>query len=250
MQVTALFRHPIKSHGRESIDAVTLTAGKTMPWDRTWAVTHEATKFDPAQPEWVNCRNFMLGTRTPGLAGIWARLDEESRTITLTHQDLEAITFRPDDSEDAARFLDWVAPLCPDNRAAPADVVSIEGRGMTDSAYPSVSVMTTASHAAVAEAMGQPLETERWRGNIWLDGAAEWEEFGWIGRDLRLGETVLRIREPIRRCAHTSSNPRTGKRDTDTLGVLNGEFGHQNFGVYAEVIEGGALRLGDEAVLA
>ena len=29
--VSSLWRHPIKSHGRESLDAVTLIAGQTMP---------------------------------------------------------------------------------------------------------------------------------------------------------------------------------------------------------------------------
>ena len=71
MQVGALYRHPIKSHGRETIDEVRLTQGETMPWDRVWAVTHEATKFDANAPQWASCHNFMIGSRTPGLAGIW-----------------------------------------------------------------------------------------------------------------------------------------------------------------------------------
>lgn len=245
MRVTALFRHPIKSHGREAIERVSLTRGRTMPWDRTWAVTHDATKFDAAQPTWVHCRNFMLGTRTPGLAGIWATLDEDARQVTLTHQDLDDITIRPDDRHDISRFLQWVAPLCPDNRSAPLDVVSVEGRGMTDSNYPSVSVMNAASHTAVEGAMGQPIEIERWRGNIWLEGVDGWEEFGWMGREIQIGEAVLHIRERIKRCTHTSTNTVTGIRDIDTLGVLNETFGHQDFGVYTEVVQSGEVRVGD-----
>ena len=40
------------------------------------------------------------------------------------------------------------------------------------------------------------------------------------------------------------ANPETGKRDVDTLDLLN-ELGHQEFGVYAEVIDGGEIALGD-----
>ena len=90
--VSDLWRYPIKSHGREKIETVTLTAGQTMPWDRHWAVTHDASKFDHNNPRWVMCRNFMIGVATPGLAGIWAQLDESTATITLTHADLGSLT--------------------------------------------------------------------------------------------------------------------------------------------------------------
>ncbi|NNE52867.1 MAG: MOSC domain-containing protein [Sulfitobacter sp.] len=247
MRVSALFRHPIKSHGRESIESVDLLYNQTMPWDRTWAVTHEASKANAQGTEWVSCHNFMIGTRTPGLAGLWARLDEAARTITLTHQDLGELTFAPDDAEGQAAFLKWIAPLCPENRARPTGIVSAGQRGMTDSAFPSISIMTTASHNAVAQAMGGFLEPERWRGNIWIEGAAPWEEFDWMGEEIRIGGALLRVEEPIERCAHTTANPHTGARDADTTGTLERSFGHLNFGVYARVIEGGTVCLGDEA---
>lgn len=249
MQVSALFRHPIKSHGRESIEAVTLSQGQTMPWDRTWAVTHEASKFDADAPEWVSCHNFMIGARTPGLAGLWAALDEEQRRVTLTHQDLGELTIHPDNRKDLAALLAWIAPLCPENRARPTGIVTASERGMTDSAFPSVSIMNTATHRAVEQAIGGPLEIERWRGNIWLDGPDAWAEFDWIDRDIRIGGAVLRIRDRIERCAHTTANPHTGQRDADTTGTLERVFGHQDFGVYAEVMQTGTIRLGDEVVL-
>ncbi len=247
MEISALYRHPIKSHGREAIERVHLTSGRTMPWDRAWAVTHEATKFDPKMPEWVSYHNFMVGARTPGLAGIWAMLDEGSGEITLTHQDLAPLTFSPDNPDDAAKFITWVAPLCPDTRALPVQIVKVEGRGMTDSAYPSVSIMNAASHDAVADALDTPITKERWRGNIWIEGAGPWAEFGWVGRDIRIGTAVLRLREPIKRCPVTNTNPVTGQRDTATLDVLNSHFGHQDFGIYAEVITSGDIALGDTA---
>jgi uncharacterized protein YcbX len=129
----------------------------------------------------------------------------------------------------------------------PTGIVSADGRGMTDSDYPSVSIMTRASHDAVANAIGKPLELERWRGNIWLDGTQPFEEFEWIGKTIRIGTAELEIREPIERCMHTASNPVTGERDADTLGTLNSTFGHQNFGIYAVVTKDGHVALGDQA---
>ncbi|SEQ37379.1 hypothetical protein SAMN05428995_10466 [Loktanella sp. DSM 29012] len=241
--VAALWRHPIKSHGREALDGVTLTKGQTMPWDRRWAVTHDRSRD---RDGWDVCRNFMIGAITPGLAGLCARLDTATATVTLSHVDLGDLTFRPDASDDIARFLEWVAPLTGDG-PQPQSIVSAGDRGMTDSDFPSLSLMSTASHAAVADACGGALEQTRWRGNVWLDGFAAWDEFNWYGRSLRIGDVVLDIGDPIERCAHTRANPVTGQRDLDTVAVLRDRFGHTDFGVYATVAQGGTIALGDTA---
>lgn len=243
--VTSLWRHPIKSHGREALETVTLVTGQTMPWDRHWAVTHEATKFKADDPKWVMCRNFMLGVATPGLAGIWAQLNTETATVTLTHADLGAFTFAPDDPAQIDAFIAWVTPLCPPDKRQATGIVKAPNRGMTDSAYPSISIMTGASHDAVVEQLGEPLELERWRGNIWLDGTTAWEEFDWTGHNVQIGEATLVVREPIRRCMATAANPHTGIRDRDTLGALRNGWDHQHFGIYAEVVQGGQITIGD-----
>jgi uncharacterized protein YcbX len=247
ISVAALWRHPIKSHGREALDKVTLIAGQTMPWDRTWAVMHNTSKFDQAAPEWVSCANFIIGTGTPGVAGIWAKLDESSGQITLRHDALGEIGFDPNNASDADRFVAWVSPLCPADKRQPTKLVQVPGRGMTDTNYPSISIMTHASHNAVAERLGTPLEMERWRGNIWLDGTDTWEELTWLGKDIQIGEAVLQIIEPAERCKHTMVNPRTGERDIDTLAALREGWNHQDFGVYAKVIKGGKIALNDTA---
>jgi hypothetical protein len=41
------------------------------------------------------------------------------------------------------------------------------------------------------------------------------------------------------------ANPETGRRDADTLGALEEGWGHTDFGIYAEVIEGALIRTGD-----
>ena len=241
--VTQLWRHPIKSHGREALDAVSLVAGQALPWDRFWAVQHDQSKHDGEG--WAECMNFMIGTRTPGLAGLWATLDEGKREITLRHEKLGELQFRPDDYLEASQFLAWIAPLIPENRAQPRRVVSAGSRGMTDSDYPSVSIMNESSHRAVAQKLGRSLESERWRGNIWFDGLGPWEEFDWVGKTVRVGTAVLKVHERIERCLHTAANPKSGQRDVDTLGALQDGWGHNDFGVYAEVIEAGDIALGD-----
>ncbi|QUJ75654.1 MOSC domain-containing protein [Sulfitobacter albidus] len=242
--VTALWRHPIKAHGREALDRVTLIKGQAMPFDRLWAVAHDSAKAQSG--EWAPCANFNRGARTAGLMAIDATLDPASEEITLRHPDLPDITLHPE--RDSAALLDWVRPLCDPQRGRPDRVMRLEGRGYTDTPFASISICNTASHAAVESLAMAPLQPERWRGNIWIEGPAAWEEFDWIGRDARLGTARLRIEERITRCKATTVNTQTGARDVDTLAALR-MLDHQDFGIYATVVEGGDIVLGDRLEL-
>ncbi len=218
--VANIWRHPLKSHGREALNAVSLTAGKTMPGDRVWAVAHEASHFNAKNPQWVPCQSFSRGSQNPALMAINARYDEGTGKLTLTHPDLPEITFNPDNRAECWRFLDWVLPLKAAGRAEPAEIVKVEGRGMTDTDYPSVSINSLASLRSFSETAGQEVSPLRWRGNIWLDGLEPWQEFDWIDQEITIGSVTLRIREPIMRCLATSANPASGARDVDTLKLL------------------------------
>lgn len=238
--VSQLFRHPLKSHGREKLDRTLLTAGQSMPWDRTWAVAHEASKADGTV--WAACVNFSIGSKAPALMAINATLDESSGILTLTHPDRPDLTFDPD--VDQSAFLEWVTPLVPQNRALPARILRLADRGFTDTPYASVSLCNLASHRAVTDKAGKSLSVQRWRGNIWFDLGQPWSEFDWIGKEIAIGGALLRVTERIERCRATTANPQTGARDVDTLGILN-TWDHQDFGVYAEVIETGTVAIGD-----
>lgn len=247
--LAAIWRHPIKSHGREELAEARLAEGASLPWDRHWAVAHEAARIDRANPAWVNWVNFSRGAKAPELMAIDATLDEGAARLTLRHPDRPALTFRPDDPEGERAFLDWVRPLCPPGRAQPAYIHSVAGRGMTDTDYPSVSLINLASNADLSARMGLDLSPLRWRANLWLDGLAPWAERGWVGRRLTLGEAELEVTEPIVRCAATTANPATGRIDADTLGALRALHGEQVFGVYARVTRGGRVRRGDRAAV-
>jgi len=238
--VTALWRHPLKAHGREALDAVKLVAGQSMPFDRTWAVAHDNARI--RGDGWQKCANFTRGASTPALMAITANLDEETEFLTLAHPELPALTFHPD--REAQAFLDWVAPLMPEGRSQPQSILRLSDRGFTDSAFPSLSLNNVASHHAVEALAGSALQQDRWRGNIWFDGEAAWQEFDWVGRDLAIVPVILHIEEPITRCKATTVNTETGQRDVDTLAALN-ILGHQDFGVYATVVKGGTITVGD-----
>jgi hypothetical protein len=250
-RVAALWRHPIKGCGVEAVARVELGAGATVPWDRVWAVAHDAAQVAPGATGWAACANFARGARTPALMAVRARVDEAAGRVALTHPERPPIEVCPDDPGDAARLIAWLDPLCDPRRARPAFVTrGGNGRGMTDSDFPSVSVLGTASLRALGERIGRPLAMERFRGNVWVDGLGPWQEFEWVGREVAVGGTRLRVRERITRCRATAANPATGVEHADTLGALQAGWGHRDFGVYAEVVAGGPLAVGDPVAAA
>ena len=244
--ISELYRHPVKAHGCEALSAVTLAQGKTMPWDRTWAVAHEMAKFDDANPNWAPCVNFSRGAKAPELMAMKVTMHEADNTIIFTHPSLGSLTINPDLESDGAKLVAWTKPIMPRDRAASHRIVRAPNRGMTDTPFPSISINSHDSLAAVSNDAGVELSPLRWHGNIWIKGTAPWDEFNWIGHYARIGKALLRIVEPITRCPATTSNPETGKRDVDTLKILSETYGHKDFGVYAEVVESGRIKVGDK----
>lgn len=242
-----IVRHPIKSIGWEEMAEVALSAGAVLPHDRRWAVAHEAAAFAGDPDGWQAKRNFVRGVAGPALMAVRAAFDEGAQRVRLDHPDRPALDIAPEDPADSAQLVDWLAPLWPETRPAAARLVTAGlEQALTDSAAPFVSLLSLASLRVLGGHVGKDLSVHRFRGNLWFDGGAPWEETGWIGREISVGSARLRIEEPITRCNATAVDPATGTRDIDMLSELKALTGKCDFGVYATVIEGGTARPGDE----
>lgn len=241
--LAAIYRHPIKSLGVEALGAADLVAGQPFPQDRVWALTHAGSSYDPLNPVWVACDAFLRVTQCPRLAQVRARLEGE--TVHLSHPDQPDLTARPDTPEGATAIAAWAAPLVGPNRRGPFGIAHVPGRALTDVADSWVSLKSLASLRALGDLCGLELDPIRFRGNLWVEGWEPWAERDMIGQDIRIGAATLRVREAVVRCAATKANPETGLRDAQTIETLFAQFGHRDFGVYAEVMTGGTVALGD-----
>lgn len=98
---------------------------------------------------------------------------------------------------------------------------------------------------------GRPLDARRFRMLIELAGADRpHQEDEWLGREVGIGEAVVRVTKPDPRCVITTQDPDTGARDFPTLHVLKAYRGlrdgrHLDFGIYAEVVAPGRVAIGD-----
>lgn len=236
-----IWRHPIKGVGAEELAHVGLHIDRPLPLDRAWAVLEEGGE---AADGWRACRNFIRGAKAPSLMAVRAHVTGDD--IHLSHPDLTDLVITPGTPEAGLALIAWLKPIYPTDRRAPAALVKAPASGMTDAPYASVAILNRASLRALGDKLGQTLDPRRFRGNLWLDGLAPWEEFDLVGKRLRIGEAELEVIEPITRCRATEVNPETGQRDAATLAGLEDGWGHTDFGVYAMVRRAGRVAIGDE----
>jgi uncharacterized protein len=109
-----------------------------------------------------------------------------------------------------------------------------------------VSIVSTASFAAIDRAHGSPLDPRRFRANLVVE--AEVPEGEWPGRRVRLGAgedaAELLLAYPAPRCAMVTICPDTGARDPRVLRTVVEHFGG-GFTWYASVAKPGVVREGD-----
>jgi uncharacterized protein YcbX len=115
-----------------------------------------------------------------------------------------------------------------------------------------VSLFSTASANELSRQAGSAaaLDSRRFRMLIEVSGCDPHQEDSWVGKRVRVGEAVLLVERPVARCVITTQDPTTGLKDFDTLKALAAYRGFRegtkvDFGVYAQVLEPGAIGVGD-----
>lgn len=247
VRLAHICRHPVKSVGHEEIDRATLTEGQVLPFDRAWAVAHAAAGFEQPQG-WEPKQKFLRSAAEGQLQAIRARFDEATGKLALSHPNQPPFNGVMPAASDA--LVEWLRPLWPASRPAPVRLVSRrDGGALTDVPDPFISVLSLTSLRILGRRMGHDLSIHRFRGNLWLEGLAPWEEFDLPGREIGIGGARLQVVERITRCQATCANPETGRIDADILEALETGWEHADFGVYARVVTGGDIAAGDVVVL-
>lgn len=117
-----------------------------------------------------------------------------------------------------------------------------------DSERGTVSLVSEASVSELARVASLPgVDERRFRMLITLERCRAHEEDEWMGRDLRVGEAVVHVLKRVVRCAATTHSPDTGRRDLDTLRLIQSYRGGKDveFGVEARVVAPGRVAVGD-----
>ena len=193
--------------------------------------------------------------------------DGDQRRLTLTFPDGRAVesivelgdrlTARFYSATREVRLVEgpWSAALS-DFLARPVRLVLPPEGGVDRGARGGASLISRASLARLADAAGErSVDGRRFRMLIEIDGVDAHAEDGWVDRRARVGGAVVRWFGHVGRCLITTRHPETGEVDLPTLDIIREYRGALHtteplpFGIYGEVSEPGAVRVGDVVTL-
>ena len=229
-RLAAIHRHPVKSMRGESLDAARLY-WHGLEGDRRFAflLAGDLSRFP-----WFTAREH------PELIRYVPRFEDPSDPV-----------FSP------------VLVRCPDGAELPLDDPALHaqlearsgkritlmqlGRGAVDSM--AVSLISTATLAALGEAAGLPTDGRRFRINLVIEPyeATPFIEEQWLDRSLTVGEGGARLRlvRQIERCMVVNLDPDTARQDPAVLRAVVRERGKMA-GIFGTTEAIGPLAVGDE----
>jgi len=243
--VRNLYRYPVKGLSPDPLQSVRLEPGETIPFDRAYAIENGPGRFDPLAPKHLPKVNFLMLMRNEKLAALKTEFDAETHVLTI-YRDGKQVA-RGDLSTKLGRQMieQFVAGYMPGELKGAPRVVTAPSHSFSDVADKCLHLVNLETVRALGAEIGEELDPLRFRANVYFDGHEPWAEAQWLDRHIRLGEAVLEVFARTDRCAATDVNPRTATRDTSIPPDLMRIYGHMELGVYARVIEGGTVRVGD-----
>ena len=268
--VQELLRYPVKSMGGEALDAATIGSGGITN-DRGWALQESATgKIASAK----NPRAFRA------LLDYAATVDGDSENAVVTITGPDDFSVQTSNAHHATALSEAIGRPVTLERAGDVDALyesewpdmeglvisnmsvdlpvamSTEKTSFVDLA--AMHLLSTASlHTLAALAPDAAVDVRRFRPNLVIDtgDATGFVDTDWVGYEVELGaRVVLRITDNATRCVMTTLAQGSLPQDRNVLKTLavenQQEFGGLGrsacFGVYAEVVTGGSVRVGDE----
>ena len=246
MRIVRLYRHPVKGLSPEPLKSASLVEGAHFPCDRLFALENGPSGFDPAAPMHLPKIKFLMLMRNGALAGLATRYADATKSLTIEREGKVVAQGKLDSPEGRAAIENFLTAFLGEEIRGPVRLLAApDGHRFMDSKSGFVSLINLASVEAVADAARKPVDPLRFRANIHLVDMAPWAETELVGKTLTLGGAKLEVLKMIDRCAATGVAPGTGSRDMDIVETLRKTFGHIDCGVYARVLEGGEVKVGD-----
>jgi uncharacterized protein YcbX len=249
--VTNLRTTPIKGFTMQESSALSLTETGVVG-DRAFFMVDDTDKLVSA-------------TRTAAFLPYWARFDPDRDLLTIGRGANVLLSEQVTDGEPVrahffgdryatghvvpgpwGRFLSQIAGR-PVRLARAADPL-----GGYD--LHRVSLASEASVSALDEgADGAPLDGRRFRMTVMIRGVPAFTEDSWQDGLVQVGDSVVRVEVPVRRCAAVQKHPDGLESDVDALlrikhvrGATTSRNGRGlHLGVYGEVVRPGLVRVGD-----
>ncbi len=248
--IEALIRYPVKGLSGQSMDSVQLSPGQGFPCDRQFGFARPDSGFDPGNPRPLPKSKFYMLARDASLALLRTEFDDQTGVLSMSSADQSGrfTIATPEGKQQAGQWLKSYLGL-PDDETP--QLFEASPHRFTDVSVVSTEMMNAVSFInldsvnAFAASIGRDIDPGRFRGNIHLSGLSPFSELEMVGQQIAIGTARFKFVKRTKRCPATEVDLSTGERDLDVPGLLQESYEHKDMGIYAEVLEGGAITMGD-----
>lgn len=244
-EITGLYRYPVKGLTPQPLQRVALGVGETFPADRRYAIENGPSGFDPAAPVWRAKTHYLMLMRNERLAAYRSHFDDASHHLTISRNGEVAVRGDLETAEGRAAIEAFFAQKFAEELKGPPKILSGGGFSFSDVAKKVVSIINLGSLKAIEAMVGTAVHPLRFRANLYVRGWPAWHELDLVGRTLAVGDVRLKVVKRITRCAAVNVDPDTAARDLAIPDAIRERLGHNDCGIYAEVIAPGTLAMGD-----
>ena len=245
MYVSELYRYPVKGLAPQKLDHVELEPGKTIPFDRAWAIENGRGRFDPADPQTVPKINFLMLMRNERLASLDIEFNEKDQTLTLLRDGRSVVKGALNTPLGRQLIEQFMGSFMEQDLRGAPHIVHAEGHSFSDVSEKCLHIVNLASIRELERALNKEIDPLRFRANIYIETESPWVEFDWIDKHVSIGGANLEVFARTERCAATNVDPETAERDMAIPAMLMRTYDHMDFGIYAKVTQGGSVRTGD-----
>ena len=245
MQIEQINRFPLKGFYGQTLDEGVMSE-RGMLGDRRFGVYHPQRVINRSPAGWSPKVNYLQMVFEAFLGGYACDWSADGTSVTLT---VEGQAFGPFDlTLEAGR-----AGLSSQIRAlghlvdeGPLEIVEGQDQNLTDRKVPCITIANPASLADLEAKLGRPLDRERFRMNVWLEGLEAWAEHELVGKTLRLGTLEVEVLERVDRCRAINLTPGQMQWNGDDINVhMKRIYGHHDLGILCSCKTPGRFKIGD-----
>ena len=243
---------PVKTLSFQSIKSCNIKKNLGMTNDRIFAfsrgVNFEKAKLIEKNPNERKLNNFLSLKNSPVLNKY--NFIYENNKLTLTLKDKELISIDPDNSEDLSLISEKLLEL---ETSLTKPIFFLKNSDFpfydttnSNNVLNSMSLINLNSIKDFEKKINEKVETQRFRGNFYVEGIEALEERNWINKIIKINNISFKVEKNIPRCIAINIKPKTDDNSLNLLQLLKKIYNHFDMGLYLTALDDGKINVGDK----
>ena len=243
---------PVKSLSFQSIKSCNIKKNLGMQNDRIFAFSRgvdlEKAKLIEKNPNERKLNNFLTLKNSPVLNKYNFIYNRDK--LTLAFQEKELISISPENPEERSLLSDKLLEL-ESSLIKPISLLKNNDFPFYDTSnsnnvFNSMSLINLNSIKDFEKKINENVETQRFRGNFYVEGIEAWEERNWINKIIKINNISFKVEKNIPRCIAINLKPKTDDNSLNLLQSLKKSYNHFDMGMYLTALDDGKINVGDK----